>query len=274
MDAKSFLDIERVDEGHWRLNVVERLITPGQFLFGGCGLAAGLVALEEDSGRPTIWATAHYLSYAPTHSTVDVYTDLVVVGGNVTQARATAKIGDKEILTVNAALGRGSLSSPEPWCAMPDVPAPEDCPPRILPRELGESIFGHIDTRVALGRTYDQFDGTPGSPNSALWARIPSHLDPSAATLAIFGDYVSGGAANPLGKRTMGRSLDNTIRVASLESTEWILCDIQMHALAGGFSQGVAFLWSESGTLLGVASQSIATKIWDGPPPQRDPETA
>jgi acyl-CoA thioesterase len=267
VNAKDFLDIEKVDDGHWRLKVVERLITPGQFLFGGCGLAAGLVALEEDGGRPTIWATAHYLSYAPTHSTVDVFTDLAVVGGNVTQARATAKIGDKEILTVNAALGRGSLSSPTPWSQMPDVPPPDACPPRIIPRELGESIFAHIDTRVALGRTYDQLDGTPGSPRSALWARIPSHLDPSAATLAIFGDYVSGGAANPLGRRTMGRSLDNTIRVASLERTEWVLCDIQMHALAGGFSQGVAFLWSDQGTLLGVASQSIATKIWDPPQP-------
>ncbi len=267
VNAKDFLDIEKVDDGHWRLRVVERLITPGQFLFGGCGLAAGLVALEEDSGRPTIWATAHYLSYAPTHSTVDVYTDLAVVGGTVTQARATAKIGETEILTVNAALGRGSLSAPTPWQQMPDVPPPNDCPPRIIPRELGESIFAHIDTRVALGRTYDQLDGTPGSPHSALWARIPSHLDPSAATLAIFGDYVSGGAANPLGRRTMGRSLDNTIRIASLERTEWVLCDIQMHALAGGFSQGVAFLWSDNGTLLGVASQSIATKIWDPPQP-------
>ena len=265
MDATTFLGIERIDEGHWRLDVVERLITPGQFLFGGCGLAAGLVALEAESGRPTIWATAHYLSYAPTHSSVDVYTDLVVQGGNVTQARATAKIGNKEILTVTAALGRGSLSSDEPWCTMPTVPAPDDCPPRIIPKELGESVFAHIDTRVALGRTFEQLDGTPGSPHSALWARIPSHLEPSAATLAIFGDYVSGGAANPLGKRTMGRSLDNTIRVAQLVPTEWILCDIQMHALYGGFSQGAAYLYSESGTLLGVASQSIATKVWEPP---------
>jgi len=36
----------------------------GNFLFGGCGLASALVALEEASARPTIWATAQYLSYA------------------------------------------------------------------------------------------------------------------------------------------------------------------------------------------------------------------
>jgi acyl-CoA thioesterase len=36
-----------------------------------------------------------------------------------------------------------------------------------------------------------------------------------------------------------------------------------MHALAGGFAQGTAFMWSRSGTLLATASQSIAAKLWD-----------
>ena len=252
----------RRDERTWHFDVSERLITPGQFLFGGCGLAAGLVALEEASGRPTVWASAHYLSYAPTHAEVTVTTDLVVVGGHVTQARATAFVGDREILTVNAALGTGFLSSPSPWTTMPTVPDPEDCPPRQLPEGFGESIFQHVDSRVALGRTFADLDGTPGSPISAIWARVPGHLQPSAATLAIFGDYVSGGATQPLGQRTMGRSLDNTIRVAKLEPTKWVLCEIHMHALADGFAQGTAFMWSRTGTLMATASQSIASRIW------------
>ena len=252
----------RSAQNSWTFNVAERLITPGQFLFGGCGLAAGLVALEEASGRPTIWASAHYLSYAPVNAEVTVTTDLAVVGGHVTQARATALVGDREILTVNAALGTGELTAPTPWTLMPDVPDPEDCPPRSLPVGLGASIFQHVESRVAMGRTLDQLDGTPGPPVSAIWSRVPGHFDPSAATLAIFGDYVSGGASQPLGQRAMGRSLDNTIRVAKLEPTEWVLCEIHMHALNGGFAQGTAFLWSRSGTLLATASQSIASKIW------------
>jgi acyl-CoA thioesterase len=36
-----------------------------------------------------------------------------------------------------------------------------------------------------------------------------------------------------------------------------------MHALVGGFAQGTAFMWSESGTLLATASQSIAARPWD-----------
>lgn len=257
------MGMERRSEDTWGFEVTERLITPGQFLFGGCGLASGLVALEEASGRPTIWATAQYLSYAPLGADVTVKTDLCVVGGNVTQARATTYVEDREVLTVNAALGTGQLTSAEPWVTMPVVPDPEDCPPRVMHRRFDNSIFNHVESRIAIGRPFDQLDGTPGSPVSALWSRVPGHFEPSAATLAIFGDFVSGGVTQPLGQMAMGRSLDNTIRIATLQPTEWVLCEIQMHALAGGFAQGTGFLWSQDGTLLATASQSIAAKLWD-----------
>jgi acyl-CoA thioesterase len=260
-----FLGIERCGESSWRLTVTEKLITPGNFLFGGCGLAAGIVALEEASGRPTIWATAHYLSYAPTGSEVTIETTLAVEGHRVTQARAVALIGEQEILTVNAALGTGTITADRPWVHPPDVPSPEECPSRRMPRIFGQSIFEHIDTRVALGRRFEDINGTPGDPHTAIWARVPGHLEPSAATMAIFGDLVSGSASDPMGQRMMGRSLDNTLRVASLTSTEWVLCDIHMHALVGGFGQGTGFLFSESGELLATASQSIQAKIWDEP---------
>jgi acyl-CoA thioesterase II len=260
---RDFLGITRIDETTWRFHVTDRLITPGKFLFGGCALAAGAVALEEASSRPTIYAAAHYLSFAPLESDVDVVVDLAVVGRRVTQARATATTEGREVVTINAALGAGELSSPAPWIQMLDVPAPEDCPERLMPARFETSIFSHVETRIALGRRHDELDGTSGSPVSALWVRVPDHLEPSAATLAIFGDFVAGGASQPLGRHAMGRSLDNTIRVASLAATEWVLVEIHMHALAGGFSQGTAYLWSRNGVLLGTASQSMSTVLWD-----------
>jgi acyl-CoA thioesterase II len=184
-----------------------------------------------------------------------------VEGRHVTQARATARADGREILTVNAALGTGVLSSPTPWVTMPDVAAPSECPARYLPDAVGANLFAHVESRVATGRLPEDLDGTPGSPRSAVWVRLPGHLEPSAATLAIFGDYVSGGAMEPLGQRTFGRSLDNTLRVATLEPTEWVLCDITMHALHEGFGQGTALLWSENGTLLATASQSFVARL-------------
>jgi acyl-CoA thioesterase-2 len=255
--------MERTGETTWSFEVTERLVTPGNFLFGGSGLASALVALEEASARPTIWATAQYLSYAPLGSTVTVETDLAVVGGHVTQARATTYAEGREILTVNGAFGTGDLAAPTPWVTMPDVRPPLECAERVMPERLNRSIFNHLDARIAIGRPFEQIDGTPGSPVSALWSRIPGHFVLSAATLAIFGDYVAGGLSQPLGFPVMGRSLDNTIRIVTLEPTEWVLTEIHMHALAGGFAQGTAYMWSESGTLLATASQSIAARVWD-----------
>jgi len=255
--------MERTGDETWSFEVTERLITPGNFLFGGCGLASALVALEEASARPTVWATAQYLSYAPLGSTVTVKTELAVVGGRITQARATTFAENREILTVNGAFGTGELTATTPWVTMPEVKPPLECPERIMPERFSRSIFHHLDTRFAMGRPFDQIDGTPGAPISGLWSRVPGHFDPSAATLAIFGDYVAGGLSQPLGFLTSGRSLDNTIRIVTLEQTEWVLTEIHMHALRGGFAQGTAFMWSESGTLLATASQSIAAKVWD-----------
>ena len=48
----------------WTLPVERHLCTSGAFLFGGCGLAAAISALEGTSGRPLVWATGQYLSYA------------------------------------------------------------------------------------------------------------------------------------------------------------------------------------------------------------------
>jgi acyl-CoA thioesterase len=172
------------------------------------------------------------------------------------------RVEGREILTVNAALGKDDLDVGGVWVEPPVVPAPAECPPRFLPEMFRNTIMDSIEVRSARGLTFEEMDGTPGDPDSAMWARVPGHLTPSAATLAIVGDYVSGAVSQPLGRRAMGRSLDNTLRMVQLKPTEWVLCDIRIHALVGGYGQGVAFLWSEDGDLLATASQSIAVRLW------------
>ena len=263
MDARTFLGMEPAgDDLHWRMEVRPDLTTPGNFLFGGCGLGAALVALEAAAGRPTVWATGQYLSYAVTGAVVDWEVTLAAVGGHVTQARAVARVDGREILTVNAALGVDELEVGGIWIHKPDVPPPDECPPRFLPSMFRNTIMDSVEVRQAKGRSFEDMDGSPGSPDSALWARVPGHLSPSAATLAIFGDYVSGAVSQPIGRRAMGRSLDNTLRMVQLKETEWVLCDIRMHALVGGYGQGTAFLWSQDGDLLATASQSIGVRLW------------
>ncbi len=263
VDARTFLGVEPLDDDlHWRLEVRPELTTPGKFLFGGCGLGAALVALEAASGRPTVWATAQYLSHATTHSTMDLRVTLAVRGGHVTQARATGAVGEREILTVNAALGSAELEVSGIWVQPPRVPPPDECPPRSLPEMFANTILDSIEVRIAKGNTFEEIGERVGQAESALWVRVPGHLEPAAATLAIFGDYLPGAVSQPLGTRTMGRSLDNTIRVVQLMPTEWVLCDMRVHAVVGGYAQGLAFLWSQEGALLATASQSMAIRMW------------
>ncbi len=263
MDARHFLGLEATEDRlRWRLPVTPAVSTPGRFLYGGCALAAGLVALEEASGRPTVWATAQYLSFAPTGSEVEWEVVLAAVGRRTTQGRAIARVGDAEIITVNAALGRSDLEVSGTWVAPPDVPAPDQCPPQEVPPLFADSVLTRVEHRPAKGRLFSMFDGTPGGPHSAFWARVPGHLEPSAATLAVIGDYVAGAVAQPIGRRILGRSLDNTLRVVNLVRSEWVLCDIRVHALHHGFGHGEAFLFAENGTLLAIASQSNSVKLW------------
>jgi len=262
MDARTFLGLEPTDDPLvWRLPITPGVSTPGRFLFGGCGLAAGVAAMEHASGRPTIWASAQYLSYAPTGSVVDFAVTLAVVGHQTTQARAIGRVDGKEILAVNAALGRRHIDVHGMWAEPPDVPRPEESIQRKVPREFSGTVLERVEVRLALGRQFEAMDGTPGDGHCAFWARLPGLREPSSAWLSVLGDYVPSGVAQALGRPSIGNSLDNTIRVVQLVASEWILCDIRIQAIANGFGHGSANLWAEDGTLLGVASQSVIVRV-------------
>jgi acyl-CoA thioesterase-2 len=248
----------------WELEVTPGLSTPGEFLFGGCGLAAGIVAMEAATGRPTVWASAQYLSFAPTGSRLGLDVVLAAVGRRTTQARAVGQVRDHEILTVNAALGGRDETFGGLWVRPPQVDRPENCPERgSVQGALGETIFDTVDMRQALGRSFEEMMVGPavrGTATSAIWARVPGHLGPETAALAVFGDLVAGGVSQVVGRPTHGTSLDNTLRIVRLAPTEWVLCDIHIDALAGGYAQGHSYLWSEDGQLLATASQSMSLR--------------
>ena len=250
------------DDLHWRMRVTPQLTTPGNSLFGGCGLGPAL-GRARGGLRPPHGVGDRTLPLLRPDRRGPVWDVLLAaVGGHVTQGQAIGHVDGRESLTVNAALGRDELEVEGVWVTPPEVPPPDQCPPRFLPEFFRNTIMDSVDVRSAKGRTFEEMDGSPGSPDSALWARVPGHLTPSAATLAIFGDYVSGAVSQPIGRRAMGRSLDNTLRMVQLKQTEWVLCDIRMHALVGGYGQGIAYLWSEDGDLLATASQSIGVRLW------------
>ena len=269
MDAVTWLGLEATDDPlRFRLPVAPRLSTGGGFLFGGAGLAAATAALEVATGRPLVWASAQYLSYARPPSVLDIEVALAVTGHQISQARATGRVDDVEIFTVNAALGRRPFEAAGSWAIHPDVPRPEECPGRHLDPHHDDTIMSTIEMRLAEARQMDDLDGTPGEGRSAVWARVPD-LDISAVTLGVLGDWVPFGIGQALGARAGGNSLDNSLRVVDLVPTDWVLLDIRVSAVAHGFGHGLVHLWAEDGSLLATASQSAIVRYWSGEDPPR-----
>ncbi|HEV3123309.1 MAG TPA: thioesterase family protein [Candidatus Dormibacteraeota bacterium] len=264
MDARGFLGLQPTsDPSRWRMPVTRGVCSSIGALFGGCGLAAGVEALEQATGRPLIWATAQFLSFASPPSVLDIRTTEIVRGHQVSQARAAVSLDGEEIVTVTAALGRRSFSSSGSWAVRPDVPPPEQCPARPLRADHEGTLADRVETRIAVGRHPGTFPAAPGDGRAALWLRIPE-LGAGSAVLAIAGDYVPFGISQSLGEPAGGNSLDNTVRVVHAEAASgWILADVRLHAVAHGFAHGLVHLWSQDGVLLGTAAQSAIVRRWD-----------
>jgi len=267
MDTRTFLGLEGThNRFRWRLPVTTGICSSGNFMYGGAGLGAAIAAMETTSGRPTIWATAQYLTFARPGQVLDIDVTLAVEGHQMTQARAVCHVEDREILTVNAALGTRPFAHAGQYETMPQVSPPNDCPRRIHRRETSGFISDRLDERLAKGRDLDQLDGTPGDGQTVMWARIPEVLgDVDGAALGVLGDFVPFGVGQALGIRGGGNSLDNTLRIVELVPTEWVLLDIRVHAVERGFGHGLAHMFAQDGTLMATASQSCIVRFWPAP---------
>ena len=263
MELRTVLGLEPIDsQFRWRLPVTPRTITGGNFLFGGVGLAAAIEALESASGRPCVWAAAQFLSYAARGSVVHIDVTLANQGHNTTQARAVAKVDDREIFTVNAALGERAYPHEGQYAERPDVPLPHECPEREFRKDMFPSVHDLTEQKIADGRTISQLNGTPGSGRHSMWVRFVDGIEMSGAALGFLGDWVPSGIHQALGIHAGGNSLDNTIRIVRVVPTEWVLLDIRLHGIANGFAHGLVHIWAEDGTLMATASQSTIVREW------------
>lgn len=241
---------------------VERPICVGppdrKFLFGGVGLAASVSAMEGYTGRPVIWATAQYLSYANPGSMLDIDVRTPVAGNAVSQARVVGHVGEREIFTVNAALGTRSEIHPVQFATIPAVPKPGDCDvePHWSPDQEGlHQRFEHRPVPCERGHQ----EGI-----SRMWIRTKEPMDISSGLLAVIADYVPGAIRVALDQPAGANSLDNTLRVVRIRPTEWVLCDMQIFAIANGFVHGRMHIFAEDGALLATASQSGIVRIFEG----------
>jgi acyl-CoA thioesterase len=234
------------------------------FMFGGAGMGIGLKAIEAATGRPTVWAAAQYLSYARPGDALAIDVAVPASGKYTSQARVVVRTAEKEILTVNAALGERPGSPEAQWAQMPEVPAPEACPLMSYdwvrrPDDINASFV----KRVAAGRFgAARSEGGPSADGVArLWVRPVGGGPIDRVMLGVMADFLPSGVGNALGTAAGGNSLDNTIRFARLVPTEWVLADIRIHAASQGFVHGRVHLFAVDGTLLATASQSLILRV-------------
>ena len=239
------------------------LLTPASTLQGGAGLGVAIAAMGVVTARPTIWATAQYLSYAAGTDPIDVQVTVEVSGHNTTQARCVLSRDSSEILTAHAAFGRREFEFEGVWCSPPLVPLPEDCE-RYRFFESGRGHMGDLaEFRLALGRQLEEIEATGGRGDGsfALWIKCwDGRRVATPADLAFIGDFMPLGFADASGHPYAGNSLDNTIRVGDLVETEWVLLSVHVQQVANGFGYGRAELWAQDGTLLGEVSQSAVLR--------------
>jgi acyl-CoA thioesterase len=64
--------------------------------------------------------------------------------------------------------------------------------------------------------------------------------------------------ARGAGKMGAGTSLDNSMRFAGASDTGWVLLELQGNMAAGGYGHGIVRVWSQTGKLIAVGSQSAS----------------
>lgn len=243
----------------WQLPVVPKTTGGRGSLFGGAGLAAGIVALEQASKKPVIWATGQYLAVTQQPVTLDLEVTLPAVGRNVIQGRAVGHLGDKEIITVFGACGERPNVAHGNWNTRPDAPEPESCE-LLESHHDGDSLHDHVEVRIARGMFGFSGQGTVSGDNrTLLWVRMPN-VDHDAGALAIIADYMPSALGNALDTQIGCTSLDNTIRIANRKDSNWVLCDNRIDFVGNGFGYGHVNMWSDDGTLLATASQSMIVR--------------
>jgi acyl-CoA thioesterase len=239
--------------GHFEL--VPALARLDGALYGGTAIAVSIVAMEAVTGQGILWITTQYVATATLGDVIDLTTDVLAQGRNVTQVQVTGRLGDRVLF-----VSLGSTATPRQgglegqYRHMAEVTRPEDGGPMAIGLRQPEHFPGftqQVEYRQAraLGEVADP------AP-LLLWARLTDH-PMTPAGIAFLADMVPPAIAYAAGKVGGGASLDNNLRFGLFpHDVEWVLLEVRGEMSVGGHGHGSAEIWSPDGTLLAVGGQS------------------
>ena len=215
-----------------------------EFIMGGVAQAAAIEAAEIVSGKPLLWSTIQFVNAGLLNQSIDIEVELLGGGRSISQVLVTLIADGTVLQTMSGALG-GRQGTERQFVSMPTVAAPEDCSIKTdLDHNNDQDLIAQFERRMAIE--------APDEGLGAMWIRSKDSHPISAGLLAITSDFMLG--LHPESFR--GTSLDNTFRVFSTVSTEWILCVTQMSGFRDGAAMGVTHQFTQDGQLLSVSSQT------------------
>jgi len=260
MTSPIFPPLQNHSPGRWTATVGDALSTGPEgrrHMFGGTGLALAVMALEQLSGRPALWASAQFLAPVPAGSVLLLEGQIVSAGHVIAHGELRGSVGGEAALTALGSFGDRADSNARQWSAAPIAPPPRDCAEVNAHRDADLDIHSTLEVRVARGR-FGIFSREPTAPGGVVevWMRH-RHRPNDRIALAFMADFVPSVVGNALDMRAGGNSLDNNIRYCGNAETGWVMGRFAIEAVVGGIGHGRVELFAEDGTLLALASQSF-----------------
>lgn len=267
-----FLGLTDDGSGRYTFTVENHLTRLDRRLYGGTAIAVSITTAELVTERPARWMTTQFVATAPPDEEISVVTEVLAPGRRTNQVRVTGSNEAGEVMFASLgatgharATGVSGTFEAAPVVATPDESEPWLSPISGMARLAGVQIPSMPALELVGFTTIIEFrqpeilsHPDPGPGRLCLWARRKDRVPLTAATAAFIADMVPLSIAYGAGVMAGGMSLDNTIRIGAFEETEWVLVDLRPHLAAGDYGHGNAHLWSESGHLLGTASQTAS----------------
>ncbi|MCH9670018.1 MAG: thioesterase family protein [Gammaproteobacteria bacterium] len=260
MSIREFIGLNATsDPDVWDLPV-ERAICGGRdSIFGGVALGAAIEVAEARTGRPATWSTCQFLRPAHVGQTVRLRIEVSAQGRAVSHTRVIGVADGKEVFISLVSVGERDFPATGVWATKPDVPGPEGLPSRYILASNKGGFREQIDERAVT----DDPNGIMRTPDGrcALWITMPGGIPACAGALALIGDEVSTGTSAVMEPDMQAPSIDNTLRIVQPAQCDWVLADVELRAAARGFAHGIVNLWSPTGQLLGIATQTGALRL-------------
>ncbi|MCU4186710.1 thioesterase family protein [Acidiferrimicrobium sp. IK] len=250
-----WLGLERVGESRWGFTLTDELSRPDARFYGGTGLAVVTAAIELETQRRALWATAQFVSSAATGDRFECQVEVLAAGRRSSQVRVTGRVDGRLVFSGLGAAGEARTGPLEAqFGQMPVVPPPLECPRWAPPR-----AFARRGERPGwLSIT----DARAAGEGGAMWMHLEGRPLTRAA-LAFLSDTLPSAVVRASGRDGAGTSLDNTVRFGPEPEGDWMLVDVDPHMIASGYLHGAARLWSERGRLLGIASQTASVMLFE-----------